>query len=139
MTESTFQGSTLGYDKQTTSLISQCYQYYHQFHQNKNCQHLCSRIPCSCHMRESILHHVSGMCISKCCSLCLMILKSSSGAGGKSVCTGISFHLAFPSPIPTDLGRTLSIPVFESRHEGCDTFQQLKRVVKFVDEHVKRW
>ena len=70
MAESTFEGSTLGYDKQTTSLISQCYQYYHQFHQNKNCQHLCSRIPCICHMRESILHHVSGMCISMCCSLC---------------------------------------------------------------------
>ena len=69
----------------------------------------------------------------------LMIIKSSSGAGGKSVCTGTVFHFTFPSPIPTDLGRTLSIPVFESRHEGCDTLSQLKRVVKFVDEHVKHW
>ena len=101
MTESTFQGSTLGYDKQTTSLISQCYQYYHQFHQNKNCQHLCSRIPCSCHAGEhftSCFRHVHLKVLQSVWQLHLMILKSSSGAGGKSVCTGISFSSQFSQP-----------------------------------------
>ena len=81
--------------------------------------------------------HVHLKVLNSVWQLHLITLRSSSGAGGKSVCTGMSLPSRFSQPHSNGLSSLLSIPVPESRHKGCNTLQQLKWVVKFVDESVK--
>ena len=82
--------------------------------------------------------HVHLILLQSVWQLHLTIFRSSSGAGGKSVSTGISFLRSFSIPIPVAAFQhyNLSTPVFGSIHGGYGILQRLKLVVESGDEYM---